>query len=113
LDSGLHRVGTERGLAVSGVVRQDRSASPNVLGELVELVAERAAELVAERLLAQDHAEGWIGVEEAAEYLACPKSRLYALVSARRIPYCKDGSRTLFKRSELDSWVQAGGACRP
>ncbi len=85
----------------------------NVFGDLVELVAERAAELVAARLATVDAAEGWIGVEEAAEYLACPKSRVYALVSAGRIPYCKDGSRTLFKRSELDLWVQGGGACRP
>jgi excisionase family DNA binding protein len=89
------------------------NGSTNVLGDLIEFVAERAAELVAERLATVDAAEGWIGVEEAAVYLACPKSRVYALVSAGRIPYCKDGSRTLFKRSELDLWVQGGGARRP
>jgi excisionase family DNA binding protein len=58
-------------------------------------------------------ADGWLDVEQAAAHLACPKSRLYSLVSARRIPFHKDGSRLLFKRSELDDFVLTGGARRP
>jgi excisionase family DNA binding protein len=49
----------------------------------------------------------------ASEFLACPSSRVYSLVSARRIPHHRDGSRLLFRRSELDEWVQRGGAKRP
>jgi excisionase family DNA binding protein len=44
----------------------------------------------------------WLNVTEAAEHLACPKSRVYALTSARRIPHHRDGSRVLFDREELD-----------
>ena len=79
--------------------------------ELVELVAERAAEIVAERLAPLT--EPWVGVDQAAEHLACPKSRIYALVSAQRIPHEKDGSRLLFRRSDLDEWLEQGGGTRP
>lgn len=72
--------------------------------ELVELVAERAAELVAERHEPKG-SEPWIGVEQAADHLACKPHRIYSLVHRRAIPYRKDGSRLLFRRSELDRWL--------
>jgi excisionase family DNA binding protein len=78
--------------------------------EVIEQIAQLAAEIVAE---SADEPERWIGVAEAAEHLACPASRIYALVSKRAIPFEKDGSRLLFKRSALDEWVGAGGATRP
>ena len=73
------------------------------------------AELVADRVAGagDEGPEPWIDVEEAAAHLACPRSRIYALVSARRIPHERDGSRLLFRRSVLDAWVEAGGAKRP
>lgn len=77
--------------------------------DLLEVVAARAAELID----SQPDTEGWIGVTDAAAHLACPPSRIYALVSARRIPFHKDGSRLLFRRTELDDWVRQGGAVRP
>lgn len=80
--------------------------------ELVETIALRAAELLADR-----HAEpadaGFLDVTGAAAFLACPRSRVYALVSADRIPHHRDGSRLLFDRSELRTYVAAGGARRP
>jgi excisionase family DNA binding protein len=81
--------------------------------ELVERIAERAAELLAERLEPVEH--GWMNVEEAANYIGCRPSRIYALTSFKpaRIPFERDGSRLLFKRSALDAWVRAGGGKRP
>lgn len=86
--------------------------------EFVEAVADRAADLLARRL--DSRPEPWIGVDDAAEHLACPVSRIYRLVSlakggrqANAIPYCKDGQRLLFRRSELDAWTgRGGGPCR-
>jgi excisionase family DNA binding protein len=78
--------------------------------EFVDAIAERVAELLANHESSQP--EAWIGVEEAADYLACPRSRIYALVSKRAIPHRKDGSRLLFRRSELDSFIENGGAIR-
>ncbi len=78
--------------------------------EVVEQIAERAAAIIEHKAPA---ASPWLTVGEAAEYLRCPKSRVYSLVSARRIPFVKDGSRTLFSRVELDAWLQNGGGKRP
>lgn len=78
--------------------------------EVLEAIAERAAEILADR---QGERTGYLDVAGAAEFLACPKSRIYALVSADRIPYEKDGSRLLFDRGELRAYVANGGARRP
>lgn len=78
---------------------------------LAEAVAARALELLEHR--AASEVERWIGAGDAAAYLACPRSRIYALVSAERIPHRKDGSRLLFRCSELDAWVASGGGRRP
>jgi excisionase family DNA binding protein len=79
--------------------------------EFLEAIAQRAAEIAQERISAAY--EPWLTADQTAEYLACPKSRVYALVSARRIPHERDGSRLLFRRSELDDWVASGGGKRP
>lgn len=79
--------------------------------DLIEQVAQRAAELVGASALPAD--TGYIDVDGAAAFLACPKSRIYSLVSAKRIPFHKDGSRTLFDRAELRAFVEGGGARRP
>jgi excisionase family DNA binding protein len=49
--------------------------------------------------------EPWLTVEQAAAYLACPTSRIYALVSTRRLEHAKDGRRVLFRREWLDAVV--------
>ena len=43
--------------------------------ELVETIADRVADLVVERL--PSHAEPYLDVEAAAEYLACKPHRIY------------------------------------
>ncbi len=78
--------------------------------EFIEAVAERVADLLDERAARSDP---WLSVDQAAEHIGAPKSRVYALVSARRIAFCKDGSRVLFKASELDAWIRRGGGVRP
>jgi excisionase family DNA binding protein len=47
--------------------------------------------------------EPWIDVHGAAEHLACKRRRIYDLVEQGRIPHHRDGSRLLFRRSELDA----------
>jgi excisionase family DNA binding protein len=78
--------------------------------EFIEAVAARVAVILAERPTAP---EPWVGVEDAAGHLACPRSRIYALVSAGRIPHRKDGARVVFRCSELDEWLEQGGGKRP
>jgi hypothetical protein len=81
--------------------------------ELVERIARRAAELLAERPQDSED-EGWLrGAERIAAYIDAPRSRVYALASARRIPVHRDGSALIARRSELDKWVLQGGGRRP
>jgi len=85
----------------------------NVADELVERIARRAAELltVQPREAADD---GWLrGAERIASYIDAPRSRVYALVSAKRIPVHHDGSALIARRSELDKWLLRGGGRRP
>ena len=77
----------------------------------LEAIAERATELLAEQQAPVE--SGYLDVAGAAAFLACPASRVYALVSADRLPHHRDGSRLLFDRAELRAYVQNGGAKRP
>lgn len=45
---------------------------------------------------------GLLSVEEAADYLGISKNTIYAMVSQKRIPYIKVGSRDMFRRESLD-----------
>jgi excisionase family DNA binding protein len=75
--------------------------------ELVEAITRRVLERVGSGPPAQP--EPWIGVDQAAEHLACPRSRIYSLVHRKdstRIPHRKEGSRLLFRRSALDCWLE-------
>ena len=81
--------------------------------DLVEAIAERAAELVAERVDAGSD-DGWLrGAERIAAYIDAKPDRVYALASARRIPVHKDGSALVARKSELDRWIESGGGKRP
>jgi excisionase family DNA binding protein len=79
----------------------------------VDAVAARAVQLLLERQEADRVDAGFLDVAGAAEFLACPASRIYSLVSARRLPHHRDGTRLLFDRTELRSYVIEGGAKRP
>jgi hypothetical protein len=81
--------------------------------ELVELIAERAAELIRQEGESETE-DGWLrGADKIAAYIDSPRSRVYALVSARRIPVHHDGSALIARRSDLDGWLRSGGGRRP
>ena len=85
--------------------------------ELIERIAVRAAEIVLARQGAGNgNGDGWLrGADAIAEYIAAPRSRVYALASCQpaRIPITRDGSSLLARRSELDAWLLDGGGKRP
>lgn len=76
--------------------------------ELVEAVAQRVAELVAERNGQSVQCDPWLSIEEAAEHLRARPQRLYDLVSTGRLKPAKDGRRLLFRRSVLDAYLESG-----
>ena len=85
----------------------DRGQQAAVLGlsvsaDFIDAIATRVAELLQP---APGAPEPWIGVDEAAAHLACKPQRIYDLVSQRRLPFRRDGRRVLFRRSDLDGYL--------
>jgi len=91
----------------SEVGHTNRPLALEVPSALVEAVAVRVADLLAERV--PPERDGYLGVEEAADYLACPKSRVYELVAAKRVRHYRDGRRVLFKAEDLDAVLRVRG----
>jgi excisionase family DNA binding protein len=74
--------------------------------ELVERIAARAAELLAER---QRPAEPeLLTVAEAAGHLRSRPQRIYDLVSQGRLPCVKGGARVLIRRADLLAYLDEG-----
>lgn len=46
-----------------------------------------------------------LDIKEAALFLKCASSTLYHYVSENRMPFIKMGTRTLFRRRDLLSWL--------
>lgn len=80
--------------------------------DVVDAIAERAAAIITDRQVESE--DRWLrGADQIAAYIDCPRSRVYALTSARRIPVHHDGSALIARRSELDRWLRDGGGVRP
>jgi len=80
-----------------------------VLEELVAQVTQR----VLSALKTSPDEGGWIrGATAAAQYIDCPVSRIYALTSQDALPHHKDGSALVFRKAELDAFIEAGGSRR-
>lgn len=93
------------------------SVAAAILAELSEAELRELAERL-RPFLSDDRApaspDGWLrGAGEIASYIGAPRSRVYALTSAGRIPVGRDGSALVARRSELDRWLSDGGSRRP
>jgi excisionase family DNA binding protein len=80
------------------------------LEALLETLARRIvalqAELQPEPATGEEAAHCWLGVEQAARYLEWPRQRLYKLTAAGTIPHYKHEGRLLFRRDQLDAWLE-------
>jgi excisionase family DNA binding protein len=50
----------------------------------------------------------YLNVEQAAQYLGATDRRIYELTRTKRLPVHKDGTRSLYKREDLDACVERG-----
>jgi excisionase family DNA binding protein len=80
--------------------------------DLLERLASRVADLIRTDTPSQsgDAAESpWMTVKEAAAYLGCSRHTIYRHTAAKAIPFRKrrDGQGLLFRRDELDRWIEA------
>lgn len=76
---------------------------PEALAAVADLVAEQVAARLADTAV-----DPWLNVEQAAAYLAAPRSRVHDLVALGRVRCARDGRRLLFRRAWLDAVVEAG-----
>ena len=78
-------------------------------GELLDEVAQRVADIVIERLSGELRGTAggrWMRAAEAAEYLGWTRGALYARVRSKGMPHYKVDGLLLFKRDELDTWLE-------
>ena len=73
---------------------------------LGDAIVRRVADEVAALLVVTDRGESLMTVAEAAEYLRCKKKRIYDLCSQGRLPFEKEGSRTLIRRRSIDAYLR-------
>lgn len=50
----------------------------------------------------------YMNIAEVAAYTRLAKQTIYQKTSTRTIPHRKIGSRLIFRKSEVDQWLQAG-----
>lgn len=91
-----------------------------LVADLAEASDEQRAQLAAllrpylSPTRAQGNAAKWLrGADQIAAYIGSPRSRVYALASARRIPVERDGSALIAHTTALDEWLRSGGGKRP
>ena len=75
------------------------SLAPETLAALAELLAPYLPQPAA------PEASPYLTVTEAAAYLRSRRQRVYDLLSSRRLPRIKDGSRVLIRRADLDAYL--------
>ncbi len=71
----------------------------------MERIARRAAELVIEQRGSE--AAPWLTSKQAAAHIASPVSRIHDLVALGLLHPRRDGRRLLFRRDDLDAYLEA------
>ncbi|KKK07471.1 hypothetical protein LQ51_02350 [Micromonospora sp. HK10] len=54
--------------------------------------------------------EPWVSVEEVAKHLGIAKDTVYRWIESKSLPACRVGRLWKFKLSQVDAWIEAGGA---
>ena len=57
--------------------------------------------------------EPWVSVEEVSAHLGVTKDSVYRWIDRKGLPAHKVGRLWKFKLSQIDAWVEAGGAGAP
>jgi excisionase family DNA binding protein len=73
------------------------------LGDEVQAIANAVAAVLTEEFAPR---AAWLDVQAAADYLACPPSRIYDLVAQRRVRVARDGTRLRFRTEWLDAVLE-------
>jgi excisionase family DNA binding protein len=70
----------------------------------LDAIAQRVAALLAEPV--RPDPGGWLDTNGAAEYVAASTGRIHDLVGLGKLTPARDGRRLLFRRSDLDAYLE-------
>lgn len=59
------------------------------------------------------NSEPWVSVDVVADHLGVSKDTVYRWIDARGLPASKVGRFWKLRLTEVDRWVQVGGAAEP
>ena len=59
-----------------------------------------------------DMEDRWLSVDEIAEYLGITRDTIYKWIDKKKMPAHRVGRLWKFKKEQIDSWVEAGGASK-
>lgn len=54
--------------------------------------------------------EPWVSVEKVAKHLGIAKDTVYRWIESKSLPARRVGRLWKFKLSQVDAWIEAGGA---
>ena len=72
----------------------------------IELSDEQLAQIAERAAMLAKPADCWLDTKGAAAHLACKPDRVHDLVALDKLRPRRDGRRLLFKRSELDAYIE-------
>jgi excisionase family DNA binding protein len=77
--------------------------------ELKDIIKSSLSELIEENdQSSQKQTQRLFSLKEAAIYLHLAPQTLYGFTSQRTIPFIKKGKKLLFKKNEIDTWLNEG-----
>jgi excisionase family DNA binding protein len=57
--------------------------------------------------------ESWVSVDYVAKHLGIAKDTVYRWIESKCLPAHRVGRLWKFKVSQVDAWIEAGGAAEP
>lgn len=79
-----------------------------LVNEAVHTALEQHQDASATELVENNQKAEVLSADQAAEFLHIAKQTLYSMTSRRKIPFYKNGKKILFRRGDLEEWLNSG-----
>lgn len=79
-----------------------------LVNEAVQTALEQHQDASATELVENNLKAEVLNADQASEFLHIAKQTLYSMTSRRKIPFYKNGKRILFRRGDLEEWLNSG-----
>ena len=79
-----------------------------LVNEAVQTALEQHQDASVNELVENNQKAEVLSADQAAEFLHIAKQTLYSMTSRRKIPFYKNGKKILFRRGDLEEWLNSG-----